>query len=223
MKQENNRIQLPLEDIKLEHKTKSASKYQLAFDLSLAAVQSFYRPLNLALDELDELEMGLFGAHGAKAFSFQKAYLIKRKAFVFKRMVRLTFELASEIQIFSEASNTQRKHFKNECGKMFYYCEELSENTFSILNLHLSMASQRSSEASNETNEVMRILTVLSMFLLPLNVITGIYGMNFDFMPELKWPMGYFFSLGLMLLTSCVIFFWFRHKGWLKSGKGQIL
>jgi magnesium transporter len=76
------------------------------------------------------------------------------------------------------------------------------------MNLSLSMA-------SNRTNDVMRVLTIFSMFLLPLNVVTGIYGMNFELMPELKNPLGYPMALGLMLLLEIVIFVWFRKRGWL--------
>jgi magnesium transporter len=68
---------------------------------------------------------------------------------------------------------------------------------------------------ANRTNEIMRVLTVLSTIMLPLTLIAGIYGMNFDHMPELHWLHGYPFALGLMAATTIVMLMWFRRKGWM--------
>ena len=51
--------------------------------------------------------------------------------------------------------------------------------------------------------------------MLPLTVIGGIYGMNFEHMPELQWRYGYPFALGLMAATTTVLLFWFRRRGWI--------
>jgi magnesium transporter len=50
---------------------------------------------------------------------------------------------------------------------------------------------------------------------MPLTFIVGIYGMNFDFMPELRWPFGYLYAMGLMVFVTFIIYLWFRKKGWL--------
>lgn len=68
---------------------------------------------------------------------------------------------------------------------------------------------------ANRTNEIMRVLTVLSTIMLPLTLIAGIYGMNFEYMPELHWLHGYPFALGLMAATTIVMLMWFRKKGWI--------
>ena len=72
---------------------------------------------------------------------------------------------------------------------------------------------------ANRTNEIMRVLTVLSTIMLPLTVIAGIYGMNFDHMPELHWLHGYPFALGLMAATALVMLTWFWKKGWIGRGR----
>jgi magnesium transporter len=58
----------------------------------------------------------------------------------------------------------------------------------------------------------MKLLTIFSAFFLPLTFIVGVYGMNFDIMPELRWENGYFFTLGLMLLISLAVFGWFKRR-----------
>ncbi|MBZ5713599.1 magnesium/cobalt transporter CorA [Nannocystis pusilla] len=71
------------------------------------------------------------------------------------------------------------------------------------------------SVSANKTNEIMKVLTQISTVMLPLTFIAGIYGMNFDIMPELRWSFGYPFALGLMALTAAGLIFWFRRRHWL--------
>ena len=76
------------------------------------------------------------------------------------------------------------------------------------------------SSVSNNLGQVMKTLTVISAFVLIPTLITGIYGMNFSKasqynMPELYWQYGYFFALGLMLISMIVAFVFFKRKGWL--------
>ncbi len=68
---------------------------------------------------------------------------------------------------------------------------------------------------ANRTNEIMRVLTVLSTIMLPLTLIAGIYGMNFEHMPELHWLHGYPFALGLMAATVLIMLAFFWRKGWI--------
>jgi len=68
---------------------------------------------------------------------------------------------------------------------------------------------------SNRMNEVMKTLTLISTVMLPITFIAGVYGMNFDHMPELKWLYGYPFALGLMLAVAVSAGLLFRHKKWI--------
>jgi magnesium transporter len=71
------------------------------------------------------------------------------------------------------------------------------------------------SQTSNRMNEVMKTLALVSTIMLPLTFIAGVYGMNFDHMPELHWRYGYAFALGLMVVVGSSMALWFRHKKWL--------
>lgn len=70
-------------------------------------------------------------------------------------------------------------------------------------------------DAANRTSEIARVLTVVSSIVLPLTLIAGIYGMNFQNMPELGWRVGYFAVLGLMATLAAALLLLFRHLGWL--------
>lgn len=77
-----------------------------------------------------------------------------------------------------------------------------------LLELYLSAVSQR-------TNEIMRVLTVISAIFIPLTFVAGLYGMNFENMPELKTSYGYFACLGLMGVIAAGQVWFFKRKGWL--------
>ncbi len=68
---------------------------------------------------------------------------------------------------------------------------------------------------ANDQNEVMKRLTAIASILLVPTLIVGIYGQNFDHMPELHWYLGYAFSWGLIVVTSVIQLVYFRRKRWL--------
>jgi magnesium transporter len=69
------------------------------------------------------------------------------------------------------------------------------------------------SSVANRQNETMRILSIVAAIFLPLSLLAGIYGMNFDYMPELGWHWGYFTVLGVMAIAIISITWWL----WLRN------
>ncbi|WP_459202405.1 magnesium/cobalt transporter CorA [Methanococcus sp. CF] len=84
----------------------------------------------------------------------------------------------------------------------------LKDNTSNIAEIHLSVM-------SNNMNEIMKVLTIISTIFIPLSFVAGLYGMNFVNMPELNWPFGYFYALGLMALILISMLMFFRRKKWI--------
>ena len=72
---------------------------------------------------------------------------------------------------------------------------------------------------SHKMNRIMTFLTIVTSLFIPLTFIVGIYGMNFDFMPELKWKYGYFIVLGIMAIAVIFMLLWFKKRGWLDFKK----
>jgi magnesium transporter len=75
---------------------------------------------------------------------------------------------------------------------------------------------------SNRMNEVMKTLTLISTVMLPITFIAGVYGMNFDHMPELHWKYGYAFALGLMAAVTAGTLVFFRRKGWIGNREAEL-
>ena len=89
---------------------------------------------------------------------------------------------------------------------------DLSENyrdlVAGLMDMHLSVV-------ANRTNDVMKLLAIFSAIMLPLSLITGIYGMNFENMPELKSANGYYLTLAVMFLIAVGLMVYFWRKGWI--------
>lgn len=83
--------------------------------------------------------------------------------------------------------------------------ESYRDQVQAIMDAYLSVT-------SNRMNETMKVLTVISTIMLPLTFIAGVYGMNFDHMPELHWSLGYPFAIGLMLVIACGMILFFRSR-----------
>jgi magnesium transporter len=200
-------------------RTGIACTIQLVFiDIFHEVIKTFDRPVASCVAQLETIEEEIFGSGTRRKFKIREGYYLKRKISVFKRILRASIEPLLQSQ--GDADKKTRPHFQNVRERMegiFFNAEEISESASSLLNLHISLASQRTNEASRRTNEVMRVLTIFSCFFLPINFIASIYGMNFDFMPETKWEYGYYSALGLMVLVVLSIFIWFRRRGWLKG------
>ena len=77
-----------------------------------------------------------------------------------------------------------------------------------LMDLHLSTMGHRQ-------NEIMKVLTLMASIFIPLTFIAGIYGMNFENMPELHSQSGYFIVLGVMVVMAAALLYYFRYRGWL--------
>jgi magnesium transporter len=172
----------------------------LLYDILNCAFIHFNQPIQQIIDRLALLESKLFSTQ----ILLEDIYILKRRAFVYKRLCRMSLDVVQKLQpIFKK--QTYHQDLKETLDDLYFYAEDIFENTNGLINIHLSLESQK-------TNDVMRMLTVISMFFMPLTFIVGIYGMNFKIMPELEWEHGYLFSWVIMILTTLVIYIWFKKK-----------
>jgi len=88
------------------------------------------------------------------------------------------------------------------------HIETFRDTASALIELHMS-------NVSNKMNEVMKLLTVISTIFIPLTFIAGVYGMNFENMPELKWHYGYFEVWGVMIVIAIGMIYYFKRKEWM--------
>ncbi|MGK0444048.1 MAG: magnesium transporter [Bermanella sp.] len=93
--------------------------------------------------------------------------------------------------------------------------ERLSSLTQMYYELTGDLLDSMLSMASHKLNGTMRVLTVITAVFVPLSFIVGLYGMNFEYIPELKFKYGYFFVVGFMLTLSVSLISIFKFKKWL--------
>lgn len=183
----------------------------LAFCLLDLAADYFFLFLDNLGDSLEEIEAKIIKAPEPEMLV--ELQHLKRIGSLLRKCIWPMREMVHSLIIaeFPLMEKTTKKYFNSLNGHMlllFDNCESVRETISGLLEIYLS-------SISNKMNEVMKILTLVATIFIPLTFIAGIYGMNFEFMPELHWPPGYFFTLGLMALVALTMVFFFRRRKWL--------
>lgn len=108
----------------------------------------------------------------------------------------------------SKELNARIKSFARDTDALSEHVDSVSQKVTFLLDATLGMV-------NIEQNAIIKIFSVAATIFLPPTLIASIYGMNFDFMPELAWPFGYPFAIGLMIAFAILPYLFFKRKGWL--------
>jgi magnesium transporter len=140
-------------------------------------------------------------------------YNLKRDMLFLRKSVWPLREAISRLQrtdspMVSEATKIYLRDVYDHTIQVIENIETLRDMSASLLDTYLS-------SLSNRLNEVIKVLTIISTIFIPLTFITGLYGMNFSYMPELDSPLGYPAILTLMLMVVVVMLAYFRKKRWI--------
>ncbi|KGP62950.1 magnesium transporter [Legionella norrlandica] len=130
---------------------------------------------------------------------------IKRHAIAIREiLMRIT---SRNILAVSEQCRISLYNLSNHCHLVVNEIDSLRD----MLN---GLLGQIDNQLMQNMNETMKVLTAFAAIFLPLNLITGIYGMNFYWMPELSWKYGYFWAISLMVLCAVILFLVFKKNKW---------
>ncbi len=135
----------------------------------------------------------------------RETLLLRRSAYPLREMIG-KFEKLEEPLINSDIKVFIRDLYDHAI-KVIETIEVFRDMTSGLLDLYMN-------SASNKMNETMKVLTIMASIFIPLTFIAGVYGMNFDNMPELHYKYGYFAVLGFMLLVFIALLIYFRKKKW---------
>jgi magnesium transporter len=176
--------------------------------IAIASLGSYDTPLEEAEVTVRQFELALFEPK-VKSPDLLAIHQLKRRVGLIRRLLWLMMGVVTKVGGSQERSTPLYQDVRDTAESYLFYADQLLDETQGLLGTYLAMASHR-------TSEVMRVLTVFSAFFLPLTFIVGIYGMNFEFMPELRQRWGYPAVLLGMALVSLAIALWFRRRGWLR-------
>lgn len=184
---------------------KCQSTFDILQRIILRALLTYDAPLHELMREIESYEPKMFLEKKIPSL-LEDLYYVKRQAYVINKVLHLSKSILDNLQ--DKIPTPDLNNLKDTLIGLHTNSDQVMDNSTTVLNTYISLTSQR-------TNEVVRILTIFSVFFMPLTFIVGIYGMNFDFMPELRWHMGYFMVLLGMVGVTVAIYAWFKRKGWL--------
>lgn len=198
-----------LEDLRQEAVERKFNLKELIKSILTSSLLSYDTPITSLENRVEIFEDNIF-ENQKHHIIIKEGYFLKRRSSAIRKVLKFTLDILASLQARPDFVWRDFQGLRENIERNLFYTEDVLENVTSLLNLHISLAAQK-------TNEVMRVLTVFSIFFLPLNFLAGIYGMNFDYMPELHHKSGYFYVLGAMLIISIGIFTWVYKRGWLKK------
>jgi len=190
---------------------RNAGSSYLAYALIDAVVDHYFIILENLGEKIEGLDQELMdNPHASIMASIHK---LKREMILFRKQVWPMREMVNRL-IKTESP------LIHETTGIFYadvydHIVQVTDTIESFRDILTGMLDLYLSTVSNRMNEVMKMLTVMATIFIPLTFIAGIYGMNFEFMPELRMKYGYFTALGVMAAIGIAMVFYFRKKKWL--------
>lgn len=100
-------------------------------------------------------------------------------------------------------------------NRMVGLVESMRELAHSTIEIYMALSNHRMNEVNSRMNEIMKLLTIISTIFLPLSFLAGVYGMNFQYMPELGWPWAYPLVWVAFVTIAGLMLRFFRQRGWL--------
>ena len=156
---------------------KCTSATDLLAQIAWHALETYDEPANRLSEQVDFYENQVMLKNSGSDY-IEALYLIKREASIAYKVLMLMLEPINHIYI-KPGEETALQDVRDQHLKMQTLYNQILEDVNNLLNLSMSFAAQR-------TNDVMKVLTIFSVFFMPLTFIAGIYGMNFEYMPELS-------------------------------------
>ncbi len=189
---------------------KSGSDY-LAYSLTDIIVDHYFLILEKLGDKVEQLEDSLTGETDKDML--RKIHGLKREMILLRKSVWPLRELINGLE--RSESTLIRKETLRFFRDVYDHTIQVIDAIETYRDMIFSMHDTYLSTLSNRMNEVMKVLTIIATIFIPLTFIAGIYGMNFVFMPELKWRYAYFGVLGIMALVALGMILYFKRKKWL--------
>ncbi|ATW27082.1 magnesium/cobalt transporter CorA [Candidatus Formimonas warabiya] len=183
----------------------------LAYSLLDGVIDNYFIVLEVLGEEIEQLEENLMSRPTRE--TLRMIHKLKHEMLLLRKSIWPLREVIDSMQnevtpMIQASTGPYLRDLYDHVIEMVDVIETYRDMLSGMLDIYLS-------SISNRMNEVMKVLTVISTIFIPLTFIAGVYGMNFTFMPELKWHWGYPVIMGFMLIIAILMLFFFRRKKWL--------
>ena len=183
----------------------------LAYALTDAVVDHYFGVLEKLGEKIEDLEDELL--KDPSAATLETIHKLKREMLYFRKQVWPLREVLNSLvkdqsHLIEETTQVFLRDVYDHTIQVIDTIESLRDLLSGLQDLYLSTINSR-------MNEVMKVLTIMATIFIPLTFIAGIYGMNFEFMPELKWKWSYPLLWGVLVAIFVSMLFWFKRKRWL--------
>ena len=166
-------------------------------------IKTYEDPIQKLSKKVEKIEKTVFTRANA-AVSLEDIYYHKAQTRLVKKNIQYAQQVITQITV-KDKFKPGLQDLKDRLLSLSHACDEVIDDTNNLMTTYLSLNAQKN-------NEVMKLLTVFSVFFLPLTFIVGVYGMNFQNMPELKMKYAYFIILGIMSPIVIWIYVWFKKR-----------
>jgi magnesium transporter len=183
----------------------------LAYAIMDYITDTHYDTLNIIAFLLTSIEDKLLYKPDSKLL--EDIYKIKRQIIFLRSLYQTSKNLILHLQrksspLIDESMQVFFRDLEDHINQHVETIEIYRETVYHMMDIYLS-------SSNNKMSEVMKILTIIATIFIPLTFIAGIYGMNFNYMPELQWKYGYFVVLGVMATIIIIQLCYFKKKNWL--------
>lgn len=200
---------------RLEHskgRIRGAGSDYLMFAILDAVVDNYFAVVEFLSNKVELLEDKLFDEK-EDANITQEIQELKREILRIRKAVLPLREVINRLEkietpLIEDRTNKYIRDLYDHIIQVNESVEIYREMIWSLMDMYMTTI-------SNKMNEVMKVLTIMASIFIPLTFLAGIYGMNFDYMPELSFKYSYFILLGLMLLVIIGMVWYFKRKKWL--------
>ncbi len=183
----------------------------LGYALIDAIIDHYFAALEQLGEEIERLEEEL--VTNPTNATLQLIHKLKRTMIRLRKSIWPLREVVSRLE--------RREPLEPATEANHRYLRDIYDHTIRVMDtvetsrdLLSGMLDMYLSSVSNRMNDIMKILTVISTIFIPLSVLSGIYGMNFRFMPELEYPLGYPILMLSMVIIGVIMLIFFRRKKW---------
>jgi magnesium transporter len=192
-------------------RVRKAGPDYLAYTLLDAVVDHYFIILDRIGEQIEEMEEALIErVDPGAAFDIHR---LKRDMIFLRKQVWPLREVLHGLQ--REGSLFIKKSTHVYLRDVYDHTVQVMETIESFRDMLSGLYDIYLTSISNKTNEIMKVLTIFAAIFIPLTFMVGVYGMNFDYMPELRWRHGYFMMLGLMAIVAGGMVRYFKRKNWL--------